>query len=137
MTNVLFRENKVLSFSSFSIIRLENGWNVFSKCQVVNNSASYTVFVGESSTNLELIDTSFHKSASQMEETFRGFIYYASSGPIELKNTTLIAKPFQDIDSYFMVTGSNSLNIDNLSIVQCNRNVAILQELYTPSSESK
>lgn len=119
LTNVLFRENKVLSFSSFSIIRLENGWNVFSKCQFVNNSASYTVFVGESSTNLELIDTSFHKSASQMEETFRGFIYYASSGPIKLKNTTLIAKPFQDIDSYFMVTGSNSLNIDNLSVVQC------------------
>ena len=115
LTNVLFRKNKALNPS---IIRLESGWNVFSECQFVDNDASYTVFVGESSTNLDLIDTSFHKS-SQWEETFSGFIYFASSGPIKLKNTTLKAKPFQDIDSYFMVTGSNSSNIDNSSIIQC------------------
>lgn len=115
LTNVLFRKNKALNPS---IIRLESGWNVFSECQFVDNDASYTVFVGESSTNLELTDTSFHKS-SQWEETFSGFIYFASSGPIKLKNTTLIAKPFQDIDSYFMVTGSNSSNIDNSSTIQC------------------
>lgn len=95
LNNVLFRENKAINPS---IIRLESGWNVLSKCRFVDNKAPYTVFVGESSTSLELTDTSFHKS-SQWKDTFRGFIYYASSGPIKLKNTTLKAKAFQDIDS--------------------------------------
>ena len=119
LTNVMFRENNAVNTT---VLRLESGWNILSNCQFVDNSAVYTVFVGESSTNLELINTSFVKHPQwtfMSPSAFMGFIYYASHGPIKMKNTNLSAEPFQDIDAYFMVTGSSLAHIDNSSIIQC------------------
>ena len=119
LTNVTFRENNAVNSS---VLRFESGWNVLSNCQFVDNLAVYTVFVAESSTKLELIDTSFEKGPQwtfMSPFKFRGFIYYASHGPIKMKNTTLNAEPFQDVDAYFMVTGSSLAHIDNSSIIQC------------------
>ena len=119
LTNVTFRENNAVNST---VLRFESGWNVLSNCQFVDNFAVYTVFAGESSTYLELIDTSFKKHPQwtfMSPFKFRGFIYYASDGPIKMKNTTLNAEPFQDIDAYFMVTGSSLAHIDNSSSIQC------------------
>ena len=124
ITNVLFRENSALNST---VLLLESGFNILNNCRFIDNYADYTFFVGESSTSLELINTSFektplwaeagHKFMSPLE--FRGFIYYAGFGSITLKNTTLTADMFQDIDSYFMVTGSSSAHIDNSSVIKC------------------
>lgn len=51
--------------------------------------------------------------------TFRGFIYVASSGPTELKNTRLSVDQYQDIDSFLIVSASSITHIDNSSIIQC------------------
>ena len=125
LTNVTFQNNDPINST---VIRLDNGCNILSNCQFVDNSAVYTVFVGESSTNLQLVNTSFEKTPHWIKagrgefvspSGFRGFIYFASSGPLKLENTTLKAQSFQDIDAYFMVTGSNSAHIDNSSVIQC------------------
>ena len=124
LTNVMFRENNALNST---VLRFESSLNILRNCRFIDNSAVYTIFVGESSTNLELINTSFEKTPQWAESrlnvmfplAFRGFIYYASYGPIALTNTTLIAESFQDIDSYFMVTGSSSAPIDNSSVIEC------------------
>ncbi|XP_078381891.1 uncharacterized protein LOC144664620 isoform X2 [Oculina patagonica] len=119
LTNVTFRENNAVNSN---VLELENGLDVLSNCQFDDNSAVYTVFVGESSTKLELIDTSFEKRSQwtfMSPFKFRGFIYYASDGPIKMKNTTLNAEPLQDIDAFLMVTGSSLAHIDNASSIQC------------------
>jgi len=115
-----------------SVMRLENGHNTLSNCQFVDNFAAYTIFIAESSTSLELVNTSFeHTQNWKMGTTrllypklmisagFRGFIYYASSGPINLKNATLTVDTAQDIDAYIMVTGSSAAHVDNSSVIQC------------------
>lgn len=120
---VVFRE----STPDTSVLRLENGWNLLSHCQFVDNLAAYYVFISESSTSLQLVNTSFEQTHNWMTATtklmvsggFRGFIYSASSGPIELKNTTLKVESSLDVDAYFMVTGASTARIDNSSIIQC------------------
>lgn len=126
---VVFRE----STPDTSVLRLENGWNLLSHCQFVDNLAAYYVFISESSTSLQLVNTSFEQTHNWITGTtgfhlypklmvsggFRGFIYSASSGPIELKNTTLKVESSLDIDAYFMVTGASTARIDNSSIIQC------------------
>ena len=115
-----------------AVMRLENGHITLSNCQFVDNFAAYTMFISESSTSLELINTSFeHTQNWNMDTTrllfpklmisagFRGFIYYASSGPINLKNATLMVDKAQDIDAYIMVTGSSTAHIGNSSVIQC------------------
>lgn len=112
-----------------SVMRLENGCNILTNCQFVDNFAAYGVFIAESSTSLELVNTSFEQTQSWMKTTtgfclinsdgVRGFIYYASSGPIKLKNTTLTVESIQDIDAYFVVTGSSTAYVDNSSVIQC------------------
>ena len=115
-----------------SVMRLENGHNILSNCQFVDNFAAYTIFIAESSTSLELVNTSFEHTQNWQKDTtrhlypklmisasFRGFIYYASSGPIKLKSTTLTVDTAQDIDAYIMVTGSSIADVDNSSVIQC------------------
>lgn len=115
-----------------SVMRLENGHNTLRNCQFVDNFAAYAIFIAESSTSLELLNTSFkHTQYWKMETTslpysklmisaaFRGFIYYASSGPINLKDATLTVDTTQDIDAYVMVTGSSTAHLDNSSVIQC------------------
>ena len=117
---------------STSVMRLENGYNTLKNCQFVDNFAAYAIFIAESSTSLELLNTSFkHTRYWEMDTTrlpffklmiaagFRGFIYYASSGPINLKNATLTVDSVQDIDAYIMVTGSSTAHVDNSTVIQC------------------
>ena len=118
---------------STSVMRLENGHNTLRNCQFVDNFAAYAIFIAESSTSLELLETSFkHTRYCREMDTirlpflklmisagFRGFIYYASSGPINLKNATLTVDTAQDIDAYIMVTGSSTAHVDNSSVIQC------------------
>ena len=125
---VAFRKNN----PDTSVMRVENGHNILSNCQFVDNFAAYTVFIAESSTSLELVNTSFEHTQNWQKNTtrllypklmisagFRGFIYYASSGPINLKSTTLTVDTVQDIDAYIMVTGSSTAYVDNSSVIQC------------------
>ncbi|KAL9972725.1 hypothetical protein ACROYT_G019088 [Oculina patagonica] len=115
--------------SKISVLRLENGCNILMNCQFVDNFAAYGVFIAESSTSLELVNTSFEQTQNWMKTTtgfyllnsdaVRGFIYYASSGPIKLKNTTLTVERIQDIDAYFVVSGSSTAYVDNSSVIQC------------------
>ena len=117
------------NFPDTSVLRLENGYNNLSNCRFVDNLAPYTVFISESSTSLELVNTSFeqtkngatiHPSYSKlMIYSFTGFIYWASLGPIQLKNTSLTVESPQDIEAYFMVTGASAANIDTSSVIQC------------------
>ena len=125
---VLFREN---SQNYSTTLRLENGWNILSNCRFVDNSGiriGSNLFIGEGTAKLELINTSFELTknwvtksnrSSQVPPNFRGFIYVASSGPVELKNTLLSVKAFQDIDSYLMVSESSTAYIDNSSVIRC------------------
>ena len=123
ITKVLFREN---NDQHSTVLRLENGWNILSNCRFLDNSGTHigsNLFVGEGSASLELINTSFeltHNSRkAQIPPDFRGLIYIASSGPIKLKNTLLLVKEFQDIDSYLTVTASSKTDIDNSSVIRC------------------
>ncbi|XP_022806639.1 uncharacterized protein LOC111343718 [Stylophora pistillata] len=112
-----------------SVVRLENGHNNLSNSQFVDNLAIYTLFASEGSTSLELVDTSFDQTKNWqnglavhiavMVPSFTGFIYWASSGPIQLSNTTLSVESSQDIDAYFMVTGASEAKIDDTSVIQC------------------
>ena len=115
-----------------SVMRLENGHNTLRNCQFVDNFAAYAIFIAEGSTSLELLNTSFKHTQYWEKDTtslsypklmisagFRGFIYYASSGPITLKNATLTVDTAQDIDAYIMVTGSSTAHVDNSSVIQC------------------
>ena len=112
-----------------SVMRLENGCNILTDCQFVDNFGAYGVFIAESSTSLGLVNTSFEQTQNWMKttkgfyltnsEVLRGFIYYASSGPIKLKSTTLTIELIQDIDAYFVVTGSSTAHVDNSSVIQC------------------
>ena len=118
-TKVLFRKN---NFQYFTVLRLENGWNILRNCLFDNNYGSRlgsNLFIGEGSAHLEVINTSLELTPRLVHPDFRGFIYFASSGSIKLINTLLSVKAFQDIDSYLMVTDSSNAQIDNSSVIQC------------------
>ena len=127
LLKVLFRGN--INHPEKSVLRLENGYNILRSCQFVDNFAAYGVFIAESSTSLELVNTSFQQTQNWIKtrtgfyrlnpDTVRGFIFYASSGPIKVKNTTLTVESIQDIDAYFVVTGSSIAYVDNSSVIQC------------------
>ena len=129
LSNVLFRENDGhLGYAT--VLRLDNGRNILSDCRFVGNSGSgigSNLFIGEGSASLKLANTSFqltqnhprNKIMRPLTYTFRGFIYIASSGLIELKNTRLSVDQYQDIDSFLIVSASSITHIDNSSIIQC------------------
>ncbi|XP_078371368.1 uncharacterized protein LOC144655023 [Oculina patagonica] len=121
-TNVTFRENQA---ENSTVLRISNGWNILSNCRFVDNFAVYAVSISERSTKLDLVNTSFEQTQKLAKATaahyphFRGFIFYASSGPINLTNTSLKVESPQDIDAYFMITGTSKAHIDNSTVIQC------------------
>ncbi|KAL9972718.1 hypothetical protein ACROYT_G019080 [Oculina patagonica] len=114
--NVTFRENQP---KNSTVLRLTNGWNILSNCRFVDNFAVCAVSISERSTKLDLVNTSFEQTQKLSKATtahyphFRGFIFYASSGPINLTNTTLKVESLQDIDAYFMITVVNDVHQDS------------------------
>ena len=126
-TKVRFYNNHVNS----TALRLENGRNILRDCQFLNNlgrGIGTSLFIGEGSASLELINTSFQLTQSrpvssyhetQLSSYFRGFIYVGSAGPIKLENTNLSVEEFLDIDSYLTVAGSSNASIDNNSVIRC------------------
>ena len=125
LVNVGFDKNS----ADTSVLHLENGYNNLRNVRFVDNLATYTLFGSEGSTSLDLVDTSFDQTKTWqngvtihgevMIPSFTGFIYWASSGPINLLNTTLSVESSQDIDAYVMVVGASKAKMDDTSVIQC------------------
>ena len=127
LTKVRFCKN---THPHSTALELHNGKNILSNCQFLNNfgkGIGASLFIGEGSASLELINTTFELTQSLPVNSyyeiqlpsFRGFIYVGSAGPIKLENTNLSVEEFQNLDSYLMVTGSSNVSIDNNSVIQC------------------